>query len=203
MTRLPTEKQCLDYFKKYNVPNNIFEHCLNVRNVSLFIGGRLKENGVNINLDLVNCLALLHDLFKVVSLSELKPSKFHHYEYSEDEIEMWKQLRKKYLGMYEGEVAFEIFKDEFPEMALGLKRLSDPHIEDKTWEEFVVHYADWRVFKNKIVSIKERLDYAREVYPREKGAWEADEKIIRDFEGNILENVNINPYKLAEEMEIE
>ena len=200
---LPTEKQCLDYFKEFHVPNNIFEHCLNVRNVSLFIAGRLKNNGVDVNLELVNCLALLHDLFKVVSLSELKPNKFHDYNFSDDEIEMWKQLRNKYLGMHEGEVAFDFFKDKFPEMALGLKRVSDPHVEDKTWEELVVHYADWRVFKNKIVSLKERLDYVKKVYPKEAGAWEADRDIILGFESRILENVDINPDKLAEEMEIE
>jgi len=169
----------------------------------MFIAGKLKENGVEINLDLVNCLALLHDLFKVVSLNELKPNKFHNYQFSDDEIVMWKQLRETYSGMYEGEVAFEFFKEEFPEMALGLKRVSDPHVEDKTWEELIVHYADWRVFQNRIVSLKERLDYVKEVYPKEAGAWEVDQEIIRGFEEKILENVDIDPDKLAEEMEIE
>ena len=35
--KLPTEKQCLDYFTRYNVPKNIFAHCLKVREVSVFL----------------------------------------------------------------------------------------------------------------------------------------------------------------------
>ncbi len=193
---LPTEQQCLNYFKEYHVPNNIFEHCLNVRNLSMFIAEKFVEKGIAINLDLVNCLALLHDLFKVVSLKELKPNKFHNYPFNEDEIKMWKILREKYPGMYEGEVAYELFKEEFPEMALGLKKVSDPNVVDKNWEEMIVHYADWRVFQNKVVTLKERLDYLREMYPKESGTWEKDAEVIYSFENKIFAEIDIDPEEI-------
>jgi hypothetical protein len=195
--RLPTENQCLDYFKEYHVPNNIFEHCLNVRNLAMFIAERFVEKGISVNLDLVNCLALLHDLFKVVAFKELKPNQFHNYSFSEDEILMWKNLREKFPGMYEDAVAYEVFKDEFPEMAFNLKEISNHHSKDRSWEEIIVHYADLRVFKNKVVTLAERLEYLTQIYLKDAESWRKDVEQVKLFENKIVEQIGLSPEEIA------
>lgn len=196
---LPTEQQCLDYFKQYKVPKNILEHCLLVRKVAVFLANKLKSTGEKINIELVNCLALLHDLFKAVTLKSLEPNKHHNYQYSEEETTMWKHLREKYPNMHEGDVAYLVFKEDYPEFALSLKRVSNPRAE-KNREESIVHYADWRVLQKKIVTLQERLNYLKETYPRETEAWEGDETIVLEFEEKLMEVINIQPDDLAEEI---
>ncbi len=200
--KLPTEKQCLDYFAEYKVPKNIFSHCMKVREVSLFLAAGLVKSGIKIDLDFVSRLSLSHDLFKVVSLRALEPNKFHKYQFSAEEIAAWKSLREKYPGKHEGEVAYEIFKDEYPEFAVSLKNVSSPHHENPSWEELIVHYADWRVFQEKIVPLSQRLAYLRQQYPRSDEAWNSYEKKIRQMESAIFSNLPFNSELLGEEMNL-
>ncbi|MBU0456652.1 MAG: HD domain-containing protein [Nanoarchaeota archaeon] len=198
----PTEQQCLDYFELYKVPKNIFRHCLAVRDVAIFLAKKLNEKEMVVNVDLVNSLALLHDLFKVVSLEELKPNKYHVYNFSEDEINMWKELRKRFPNMYESEVAYILFKKIFPKLAISLKNISDPQKENYTWEEMIVHYADWRVFQEKIVFLQERLDYLKENYLKEESIWDVHTEKIREIEKRIFINLSFSPEDLAEKLKI-
>ncbi|MBI4152344.1 hypothetical protein HY495_01425 [Candidatus Woesearchaeota archaeon] len=168
---LPTEEESLRYFADYKVPGNIKSHCLRVREVSHFLAQELRAAGKDVDVLFTDRLGLFHDLFKVVSLSELKPNKFHSYEFSEEEITMWKELRQKYPKMFEGDVAYLIFKDIFPQLALSLKKVSDPRETNLSWEEKIVHYVDWRVFQDQIVSLDERVVYLQERYPRQDNAW--------------------------------
>ena len=200
--KLPTEQQCLDYFAEYKVPKNIFSHCVKVREVSVF-HAKLMQSGMKINVDFVSCLSLSHDLFKVVSLKALEPNEFHKYQFSAEEIAGWKSLRGKYPGKHEGEVAYEIFKDEYPEFAVSLKNVSSPHHENPSWEELIVHYADWRVFQEKVVPLSQRLAYLRQQYPRSDEAWNSYEKKIRKMEFTIFSNLSFSPELLSENMDIE
>jgi len=199
---LPTERQCMDYFKQYKVPDNIFQHCLNVRKVAVFLANKVKEAGININVELVDRLALLHDLFKLVAIKSLEPNKFHNHDFSEEELEMRKQLQEKYPNMYEGDVAYDIFKNEFPELALALKNVSIPRNEGKTWEETIVHYADYRIFQNKVVSMSERLEYLQENYnTKPEGYWQTRKEHLQKNEQKIMQIIKMNPEDLAEAVE--
>ena len=131
-------------------------------------------------------------------LNDLKPTKLHPYEHSEEEIAMWKHLREKYLGLYEGEVAYEIFKDEYPELAVALRNNGVPRKVDKTKEEMLVHYADWRISLQKIVTLQERLKYLQEVYQKEAEEWEEDELLVLEYEEKLMKTINLDPEKLAE-----
>ncbi len=195
---LPTEDQCLQYFEDYVVPTNIYNHCLKVRDVAFFLAKELKEQGVDINLELVKCTALLHDLFKMVSLKSLEPTKHHSYIFSNEEREMWKKLREKYPQMYEGEVAHLVFKEQYPELAIALKNVSNPRLEKHTWEELVVHYADSRVFKENVVLVEDRLNYLKEAYPKAEGIWDGYYQKIKAKENKIFTNLNLTPNKLKE-----
>ena len=201
---LPTEQECLNYFKEYVVPQNIFRHCLKVREVSVFLAQQLQQNDTSINVNFVSCLALFHDMFKVVTFQDINvKNKFHTYTFSEAEKTMWRKLREQYPEMYEGEIASIILKEKYPELAFSLLRVSNPHVENPTWEESIVHYADWRVFQENIVSLQERLAYLRERYPRSDDAWTRYAQKIKEQEKKIFSKLDFTAEELAEEMKKE
>ena len=195
---LPTEAQCRNYFVDYKVPLNIRQHCHKVQEVAVFLATKVKEAGDAIDLALVSRLALLHDLFKMVAIKEFGKGPHKDAVISKEEMDFWQGLRKKYAGMYEGDVAHLIFKDKFPEFAETLRRVSNPRNENPTWEELIVHYADWRVFQNKVVFLDDRLKYLRQQYPREESAWKAYTEKIKRQELKIMEKIKINPRDLEQ-----
>jgi len=195
---LPTRQQCLGYFTEYKVPKNIFEHCLKVEEAASFLAKKLHEAGEDIDVELVERLALLHDLFKVVVLDLTKPNRIFHCNYSAEETAMWKFLREKYPHHFEGDVAYEIFKEDYPELAVSIKTLGLPKKYDKSYEEMLVHYADWRTLRNRVVPLSERLAYLKQTYPREAEDWHADEKIVFEFESRIMKVLNIPPEELPQ-----
>ncbi len=199
--KLPTEEQCFKYFDNYKVPANILRHCLKVRTVAVFLAKKLKEAGVKIDIELVDRAALLHDLFKIAVINTLKPNKFHQHNFSREELAMAEQLRQKYSNMYEGEIAFTVFKDKFPEMALALRNCGSLGNVNRSWEEMVVHYADLRVLKEEVVPLEVRKAYLQEIYPAEEGLWESYLEKMKKMETKILSNVSLVPADLAVEIE--
>jgi len=147
MIKLPTQQQCLDYFEEYKVPENIQRHCLKVQEVAVFLAGKLKNSGVKINIELVQAAALLHDLFKMAGIKDPKPNQHHQIVFSKEELAMREKLRKEFPGQHETKIAYEIFKDRFPELALTLLHEGDLHITDRTIEEALITYVDYRIFK--------------------------------------------------------
>jgi uncharacterized protein len=201
---LPTKEQCLQYFEDYNVPKNIKAHCLSVAKVAFFLAKELKKVNKNINVELVHRTALLHDLFKVVVLEKLEPSKQYHPEpYTDKEIATWKMLREKYPNMWESQVAQVIFKDKYPELAVSVGNSSDPHKNDKTWEELIVHYADFRIMQEKIVLLDERLSYLRNRYPASEDAWDKHTVTMKNDESKIFSKINFEPEELKTKLENE
>lgn len=193
---LPTEQQCLDYFDEYKVPRNIFRHCLKVREVAFFLAEEVQKQGRAVDKEFVTCLALLHDLFKAVTFSELKSSKFHQYVYSPEEIAMWHQLRKQFAGKFEGEIAHDIFKDDFPELAAALLRQGKPEALLCS-EEKIVRYADLRIFQEQVVLKERRFAYLRERYPRPAALWESYEEKARQLEKELFSALPFQPEELS------
>lgn len=202
--KLPTEQQCLNYFVKYKVPDNIFKHCCTVRNVAVFLAAKLKEKNVPINAEFVNSLALFHDLCKMIVLTDFGKNNFHKDAVITPEQEaFWREMQQKYPQHYEGEVAYELFKDVYPELALALKNVSSPRNADPSWEEIVVHYADWRVLGEKVVSLAERVAYLRQRYQRSDDTWNKYGQTVRQQEQKIFSSLSFAPDELAAEMETE
>ena len=197
---LPTESQCLDLFEQYKVPKNILGHCRKVKEVAIFLAEELKFNGWEINLDFVKALALLHDLFKIATVNELGSSKFHQYNFSPEEVKAWKELRQKFAGKYEGEIAFEILKDKYPELALSLKKVSSPK-EELNNEELLVHYADLRIFQEKIVSLPDRFEYLMEQYQKPREEWEQFFDRMKEQERRIFVGLDFLPRQLEKAMQ--
>ena len=114
--------------------------------------------------------------------------------------EMWKTLKKQFPGMNETEVAYQVFKDQYPELATVLKDSSDYNNEDKTWEEHLIIYSDARTLKNKIVSLSERFDYLMEVYPHKKEMFDKCGLELKKFEQKITQLIKIDPKNIALEI---
>lgn len=198
--QLPSEGESIMYFEDYKVPGNIRAHCFRVREVSRFLAEELLKNSIPVNVLFADRLGLFHDLFKVAALPELKQNKFHRYQFSDEEIAMWKLLREKYPGMYEGEIAYVVFRDIYPELAVSLKKVSNPRETDFSWEEKIVHYADWRVFQDKIVSMKERIAYFQERYPRTDNAWDMFIAKMQEIEQALFASLPFSPDELAQKI---
>lgn len=200
---LPTEEQCLNYFDEFKVPRNIKNHCLKVREVAVFLARELQKKGIPVNVSFVSSLAFFHDMFKFVALEEPElSSRFHEYIFSEEEIKMRNVLRKKYPNKYECEVAHDLLKDRYPELALSLLKVSNPKEENRTWEELLVYYADWRVFQEKVVPLEERCAYLRQRYPRQGDEWEKYMEKIKKKEEEIFKLINLNPAELSGKIKI-
>ena len=162
---LPTVKECEQLFRQYHVPTNIEAHCKAVSTFAKSLAQRLKARNININVELVQIGALLHDLMKAVTLDSLQGSKKFPYTPNEQEIAMWKHLRETYPHLHETRITYDILAPKYPELAQFIKdegEISHPAPDTKptatVWEVKVVHYADWRFIGTTFVPLKVRMD---------------------------------------------
>ncbi len=199
--KLPTSQQCLDLFEEYKVPKNIFAHCKKVQEVAVFLAQELNKAGENIDIELVSKIAILHDLFKAAALPELKPSKYHPYNHTAEEIAAIKKLKEKYPQKYENEIAYEELKDKYPEFALAVKHAGDPYYDQKSPEEMLVHYVDIRVLKENIVTLPERFLYLKEVYRKDEKYWASVNTKITGHEKRIFSKLSYSPEQLKQKFE--
>ncbi len=66
-------------------------------------------------------------------------------------------------GLHHEEAAYEFLKNEYPELALAIRKhayrsLLDEKLKPQTIEEKIVYYADKRVMHDKVVPLMERLE---------------------------------------------
>jgi len=193
----------MQYFEEYKVPKNIQGHCILVRDVAVFLANKLKENGVEINSELVDRAALLHDLFKVVDIKELINNPYHVYTPSKEEIEMWQYLRQTYSGKHEDEVFEIVFGKQFPELTKLIVESGELNNSNKSLIARTIRYADSRVLRNKLVSRKERAEYLFVVYPDRKEIILNESKILDLDEKEIFAHLDFTPEQLAERMKHE
>lgn len=202
--KLPTEQQCLDYFTEYKVPDNIFRHCCKVRDVAVFLAQQLKKKKVPINVEFVRCLAYFHDLCKMIVIPDFGKNTFHKDAViTPEQVTFWQEMQQKYPQHYEGEMAYKIFKDAYPELALSLRDVSSSKNENPSWEQLIVHYADLRVLQEKVVAVSERLDYLRQRYPRSEEIWKKYEQKIQKNEQKLFSHLPFAPDELALEIQKE
>lgn len=200
--KLPIRKQAEQYFETYKVPGNIKAHCFFVNNVALFIARELVQNGEAINLELVDRLSLLHDLFKPIVITHLATDEAFKCHPTQEQVKFWQGMQKKYPGKHETEVFYEEFKKPFPDFAALMVHYGDHEIftSEKSREEQIVHYADWRVHLDAIVSLKKRTDdlfkrYNKKIMSHPLGKLQWDKRVADEFavEASLFENLDIEP----------
>lgn len=160
---------CLRLLEKHGIQGEVLRHSLEVNRIAVFLGKKLKESGIDLNLELLEAASLLHDIGKMLA----------------DETDM---------GHVEAGV--KILKDEgFPQIAEIIRKHSISAIleEDRipiTWEEKLVYYADKRVRGDELVSIEERIADLRRRYPELTALLEKAEPKIRLLEKEIFDRID-------------
>lgn len=61
----PSREECLALLKNYKTPDHVVRHCIKVAETALKIGSALKENGINLDLGLIQGAGLMHDIARV------------------------------------------------------------------------------------------------------------------------------------------
>ncbi len=167
---LPSVEECDQLFAKYHVPKNIHGHCVAVSRLAVRIAGQLKARGIAIDVGLVRIGGLLHDWMKAATLEKLGASKQFPYEPAAEELASWKELRARFAGKHESEIAYELLRERYPELAAFIRSegaLSHELPDHRGWEEKVVHYADWRVLGTKVIPLEERMaDFFKRYYKK-------------------------------------
>lgn len=205
--KLPTRKESIQLFEQYHVPQNIKAHCMKVSELATVIAKKLKKAGMDINVPLVEVGGLLHDWMKAVTLNELGTDSYFYYKPTTEEIDAWKKLRRRFEGkfknkFYESDIAYELLKDKYSELAEFILNEGKPNgSRTRTWEEKLVHYADWRVMGAEIVPLKTRMNYFFERYKKnasedERREWEKEKVIEIGVEKEICERAEC----IAEEL---
>ena len=199
-THLPTQEQCLNYFEQYVVPLNIKRHCLAVQEVALFLANELLKSGVDVDAQLVSKGALLHDLFKMVGIKDPTENKFHQVVFTKEQLAKREELCLRFPGKYENEVAYEIFKDKFPQLATTLLNEGNPRSRDRNLVESIIHYADYRIFKDQVVLLSERFEYFKKKYEAPANFWDDYLHYTLKEEQKIFSNLPFLPSELKEKL---
>jgi len=203
--KVPSNEYCNNLLKQYYVPQPIRRHCEVVTEVGLTLANHLLQAGVHIDVQIVEAGCRIHDVFKVASLKELTPILKFNYVPTQEEIIVQKKLSEQFKGIHETLIASEMLRDEFPEFAdrivAQIGSTGNPCYLQGEIELKVIHYADWRVQFDEIISFDDRLAYLCETY---KDSWEKtgvpwkiryeQEKLI---EKQIFEKLDFTPEDLV------
>lgn len=131
-------KEVMNILKKY-CPENVVEHCLVVNKAAMRIAKKIKENGYDIDLNLVETGSLLHDIGRI---------KTHGIRHSYEGGKILKEIGfpDKVIRIVEVHIGAGIPKEEA--VLLGLP---EKDFIPKTIEEKIVCYADKLAQGNKII----------------------------------------------------
>lgn len=207
---LPSREYIIaELFDKYAVPSTIRRHCEKVRNVGEVLAIGLHNDGVQIDLDLVDRGCLVHDAMKAVTLPRLVANSEFDYIPLAKEIEMQIMLKERYAGLHETLIVADLLRSSFPEFSdfvANIGSTGNTTYLDGGIELKVVHYADWRVQFDRIVPFRDRLQYLKDTYLHrhsDKGDewWEVAVKKELELEQEIFTHLSFKPDDLAEVIE--
>ena len=163
MREFPDEEKCLQILKKHEVPQNIVDHSLKVKEVAINIAESLSKAGEDIDQNLVLSSALLHDIAKYKCLDKDK----HHV----------------------GEGARILKEEGFEKIAKIVSKHGLTAVFEKkfqSWEEKVIYYADKRVKEDKVVSLEERIEDLKERYLNFREEIKKAEPLIKNLEEDFI-----------------
>lgn len=176
---LPDEAACERMARRYGMPENIWRHSMRVRDVAKRLALELKKAGQDIDLQLVEAAALLHDITKARGIKT-----------GEDHSETGRKLLEA-LG--------------YPEVGRVVGNHVILHIDTdprKVTEDEVVNYADKRVMHDRIVSLGERFQDLRARYGKTEQALrflDFMESQAREMGKKIFSLIDIEPADIRED----
>jgi uncharacterized protein len=152
--QIPTRDRCFDLIQKMQMLDHIKAHSIQVCRVATALAVPLADHPASPDLKLIQAAALLHDITKTRS-----------FKTGEQHAATGESLLKN-MG--------------YPEVG----RIIGQHVQleayvsaDFPTEAEIINYADKRVLHDKIVSLKERMNYIDKRY----GKSEADRKRIKNL----------------------
>jgi len=152
--RLPSREQALQFLRQKECPNNVIRHCETVAELAVEIAETCREKGFDVDLELVEIGALLHDI------GRSKTHSVHHaiigatIAKSLGLPEQVQAIIKRHVGG--GITAREAEKLGWPK---------DIYIP-QTLKEKIVSYADKLIEGSRRVSIEKTIDsFSRELPP--------------------------------------
>jgi uncharacterized protein len=131
---IPTRSQCLTLMTQIQMPEHIQRHSLAVARVAVALARLLNQNGVSLDLKLLEAGALLHDIAKAQTLS----TKGRHEDVGA------RMLEARGLSVLSSIVREHV--------VLEASALTGP-----ITESLVVNYADKRVRHDQVVSLADRF----------------------------------------------
>ena len=172
---IPSREECLQLFEQYNVPTRVLEHCKQANKVAVFLARKLKENGIDINVKVVDAASLLHDVGRTGERDTVFNPKHPG--------EGYRRLKNRYYEVAECVLTHGAETD-------GTKL---------NWEQKIAQYADKRAKENTTVTLEQRFNDADgrydETFPKE---WIQN---IFKVEKQIFDIIGIEPDKLGEYLE--
>ena len=175
--KIPSKKECYKLIGKMEMMNHIVSHSILVSHVATFLVDQLEKQQTNLNRDMVQASALLHDITKTRS-----------FKTKENHAHTGKQLLHS-LGYLE--VGYIIGQ----------------HVRLETYGTFttileaeIVNYADKRVLHDKVVSLKGRMTYILSKYGKVK---EHRQRILwlwektKELEEKIFKSLPLSPEDLS------
>jgi uncharacterized protein len=144
--KLPSKEQALQFLRKSGCSENVIKHCEAVTQLAVEIAKACRERGLNVNLELVEIGALLHDIGR---------SKTHsvHHAVTGAKIAEALGLPKPVISIIKRHVGGGITAKEAEK--LGWPK--DIYVP-KTLEEKIVSYADKLIEGSKRVPIEKTIE---------------------------------------------
>jgi uncharacterized protein len=178
---IPSRTACLSLMEQHGMLPNIKEHSLLVARIAVCLGKDLMSQFPELNLDLVEAGALLHDIAKTETIR----TRGNHARIGEEMI--------RGLGF-----------DPVARIVAQHVRLEDAYFQNGWMDEVVlVHYADKRVRHDEVVDLKDRFEYLVETYGHSKEAVERIGALYRDtliLEKRIFHYLSFSPQELKEHL---
>jgi uncharacterized protein len=180
---IPTRQTCLSLMEQYGMLPNIKDHSLQVARIALCLGKNLKPQFPELNLDLVEAGALLHDIAKTETIR----SRGNHALIGESMV--------RAMGF-----------DPVARIVAQHVRLEEAYFHSERMDEVIlVHYADKRVRHDEVVDLKDRFEYLVETYGRSSEALERIGALYQDtlkVEKMIFLHLPFPPQSLRDNLEM-
>ncbi|MHC4517925.1 MAG: HD domain-containing protein [Planctomycetota bacterium] len=161
---LPSHDECLAMIRDCHVPVHIVKHTEAVAKLGVFLGERLRDRDIDVDVALVERACLLHDLFRVCDCP-LEDFSWFEQPVTEDDKVRWRRLKADHGHRRHEDAADAFLKDTYPVLAATIRKhrytaVIDERDQPESWEEKLVYYADKRAMHERLVPLKDRLDEA-------------------------------------------
>lgn len=196
------ENTARNLLNEYKTPQHIIKHGEIVGKVGEMIAEAYLKKGTYVDVESVFLAGLLHDILRLVDISENKYNEFIKTQ-DPEKIKIWDELRMKYSNIGHPEATYKLLSEKgFEEIGLMIKKhgfesiLEDPPF---TLEEKILTYADKRVLHEKVVSMEDRFYDGHVRYFSKKMPAEYENKIQKVYyalEKELFEPIDFNPEEI-------